>query len=80
MFIAYYFKKPQSPPEIENNEYMYCLGGHLLEHTMQVCRESWVCELGRTIVVVNKVDAACGRVSDLPAWRQWAQLLAVNVA
>lgn len=59
---------------------MYCLGECLLEYTMQVCRESWVCELGCTIVVVNKVDAACGCVPDLPAWRQWTQLLTVNVA
>lgn len=57
-----------------------CLGECLLEYKMQVCRKSWVCKLGCTIIVINKVDAAGGCVSDLPAWRQWPKLLTVNVA
>lgn len=58
----------------------YCLGECLLEDKMQVCRKSWVRKLGCTIIVVNKVDAARGCVSDLPAWRQWTKLLTVYVA
>lgn len=59
---------------------MYCLGECLLEDKMQVCRKSWVRKLGCPIIVVNKVDAARGCVSDLPAWRQWTKLLTVYVA
>ena len=60
--------------------HMYCLGRYLLEYKMKVCRRSWVCKLSCTIIVVNKVYAARGCVSDLPAWRQWTKLLTVNVA
>lgn len=47
---------------------------------MQICRQSRVCELCCSIVVVDKVDAAGGCVSDLPAWWQWAKLLTVHIA
>lgn len=47
---------------------------------MQVRRESRVCELRSSIVVVDKVDAARGGVSDLPAWWQRTQLLTVHIA
>lgn len=47
---------------------------------MQVSRESRVRELCRSIVVVDKVDATCCGVSDLPAWWQRTQLLTVHIA
>lgn len=47
---------------------------------MQVSGESRVCELRSSIVVVDKVDAAGGGVSDLPAWWQRTQLLTVHIA
>lgn len=52
---------------------------HLLENPMQVSRQSRVCELGCSIVVVHKVDAAGSSVSNLPAWRQRTELLAVHI-
>lgn len=65
---------------IDPHEINIMSGECLLEYEMQVCRKSWVCKLGCTIIVVDKVDAARGCVSDLPAWRQRTKLLTVNVA
>ena len=47
---------------------------------MEVGGETRVGELRGSVVVVHKVDPARGRVADLPAGRQRAQLLAVDVA
>lgn len=52
---------------------------HPLKDEVQVGREPRVRELCRSVVVVNKVDAARGCVSDLPSWRQWPQLLTIYI-
>lgn len=54
-------------------------GQHSLEHKVQVGREPWVCELCCPVVVVNKVHSACGRVPNLPSWRQRPQLLTIHI-
>lgn len=47
---------------------------------MQVGGEAGVGELRGPVVVVHKVNPPGGRVANLPARRQRAQLLAVHVA
>ena len=55
-------------------------GMYSLEHQVEVGGEPRVGELRGSVVVVHKVDPARGRVADLPAGRQRAQLLTVDVA
>lgn len=47
---------------------------------MQVSREPRICELCCSVVMVNKINSACCRITDLPSRRQWTKLFTIDVA